>query len=136
MTKTEQASKKKTDEARMGEVHKDYSARARKFKTQKQNNTLTEGCGQSTSDKEYCDGEVIDPSFVKVDQSIPSFGCDRGKLIDHAAPKMGETVVDLGFGPGKDSLHTAELVGSTGKVIGIDFSDEMLELGFYYALII
>ncbi len=128
MTKTEQAIKKKTDEELMEDVHKDYSSRAQKFKTQKKNNTITEGSRQSTSDKECCDGEVTDPSFVNVDQSIPSIGCDRGKLIDHAAPKIGETVVDLGSGPGKDSLHAAEAVGSTGKVIGIDFSDEMLEL--------
>ena len=128
MTKTEQAIRKKTDEARMENVHKDYSSRARKFKMQKQNNTLTDDCGLSTSDNEFCESEVTDLSLIKVDQSIPSIGCDRGKLIDHAAPKMGETVVDLGSGPGKDSLHAAKLVGSTGKIIGIDFSDEMLEL--------
>lgn len=128
MTKATQVTKKKTDEQLMEEVHKDYSSRARKFKKQKENKTKTENSEQSTSNQRSSECEVSNPSFVGVDESIPSIGCDREKLINHAAPKLGETVVDLGSGAGKDSLHAAKLVGSTGKVIGIDFSDDMLAL--------
>jgi ubiquinone/menaquinone biosynthesis C-methylase UbiE len=38
----------------------------------------------------------------------------------------GETVVDLGCGPGTDLGELAAAVGSAGKVIGVDFSEEMV----------
>jgi arsenite methyltransferase len=40
----------------------------------------------------------------------------------------GETVLDLGSGAGADALISARRVGATGKVIGLDMTDEMLEL--------
>jgi SAM-dependent methyltransferase len=41
---------------------------------------------------------------------------------------MGETVLDLGSGGGIDVLLSARRVGPTGKVYGLDMTDEMLEL--------
>ncbi len=38
----------------------------------------------------------------------------------------GETVVDLGSGAGMDSFIAAHQVGPSGRVIGIDMTDEML----------
>ena len=40
----------------------------------------------------------------------------------------GETVLDLGSGAGADVLISARRVGATGKAIGLDMTDEMLEL--------
>jgi arsenite methyltransferase len=40
----------------------------------------------------------------------------------------GETVVDLGSGTGKICFIAAQIVGSKGKVIGVDMTDEMLEV--------
>jgi arsenite methyltransferase len=40
----------------------------------------------------------------------------------------GQTVLDLGSGGGIDVLLSARRVGSTGKVYGLDMTDEMLEL--------
>jgi ubiquinone/menaquinone biosynthesis C-methylase UbiE len=40
----------------------------------------------------------------------------------------GETVLDLGSGAGGDVLISARRVGATGKAIGLDMTDEMLEL--------
>lgn len=42
--------------------------------------------------------------------------------------KPGETVLDLGSGTGKICFIAAQIVGSAGKVIGIDMTDEMLEV--------
>ncbi|ELS00040.1 methyltransferase domain-containing protein [Gloeocapsa sp. PCC 73106] len=44
----------------------------------------------------------------------------------------GETVVDLGSGAGKNCYIIAQKVGSSGKVIGVDFNDKMLELARKY----
>jgi ubiquinone/menaquinone biosynthesis C-methylase UbiE len=40
----------------------------------------------------------------------------------------GETVLDLGSGAGADVLISAGRVGASGKAIGLDMTDEMLEL--------
>ncbi len=40
----------------------------------------------------------------------------------------GETVLDLGSGAGADVLIAARRVGPAGRVIGVDMTDEMLEL--------
>src|SRR3954452_3232667 len=45
-----------------------------------------------------------------------------------ADPRAGETVLDLGSGAGADVLISAGRVGPTGRAIGLDMTDEMLEL--------
>ena len=47
--------------------------------------------------------------------------------LHHASAKDGETVVDLGSGAGIDVFLSANKVGQSGKVVGIDMTDEMLE---------
>lgn len=42
--------------------------------------------------------------------------------------KKGETVIDLGSGAGFDAFIVSRIVENNGKVIGIDLSDDMLEL--------
>jgi SAM-dependent methyltransferase len=53
-------------------------------------------------------------------------GC--GMPTDTAAIKPGETVVDLGSGAGYDVFIAQRLVGATGRVIGIDMTQAMIEL--------
>jgi arsenite methyltransferase len=42
--------------------------------------------------------------------------------------KEGETVLDLGSGTGKICFIAAQVVGPTGRVIGVDMTDEMLQV--------
>jgi arsenite methyltransferase len=42
--------------------------------------------------------------------------------------REGETVVDLGSGTGKICFVAAQIVGPKGKVVGVDMTDEMLEV--------
>ena len=53
------------------------------------------------------------------------------RLVEHQSNLLiyekGETVVDLGSGGGIDVFLSANKVSKTGKVIGIDMTDEMLE---------
>lgn len=42
--------------------------------------------------------------------------------------KSGETVLDLGCGTGKICFIAAQVVGPKGKVIGVDMTDDMLEV--------
>ncbi len=53
-----------------------------------------------------------------------SLGC--GNPIDGANLQPGETVIDLGSGGGIDCFFAAQHVGQSGRVIGIDMTDDML----------
>jgi arsenite methyltransferase len=55
-----------------------------------------------------------------------SLGCGVPTAV--ADLHRGETVLDLGSGAGADVLISARRVGPTGKAIGLDMTDEMLEL--------
>jgi SAM-dependent methyltransferase len=52
-------------------------------------------------------------------------GCGNPTAIDRL--RSGEVVVDLGSGAGMDAFLAARQVGPTGRVIGIDMTDAMLE---------
>lgn len=60
-----------------------------------------------------------------------SLGCGNPTAIAELHP--GETVLDLGSGAGGDVLLSARRVGPTGKAIGLDMTDEMLELARAHA---
>jgi arsenite methyltransferase len=55
-----------------------------------------------------------------------SLGCGVPTAV--ADLHEGETVLDLGSGAGADVLISARRVGTDGKAIGLDMTDEMLEL--------
>lgn len=52
-------------------------------------------------------------------------GCGNPQAI--AALRPGETVLDLGAGGGFDCFLAARRVGSTGRVIGVDMTPDMVE---------
>jgi arsenite methyltransferase len=55
-----------------------------------------------------------------------SLGCGVPTAV--ADLHEGETVLDLGSGAGADVLISAQRVGQSGRAIGLDMTDEMLEL--------
>ncbi len=59
---------------------------------------------------------------------VKDYGCGDPTRYVHA----GETVVDLGSGAGKNCYILAQKVGAEGKIIGVDFNDEMLSLARKY----
>ncbi len=63
-------------------------------------------------------------------RSIPAeanMGLSCGNPVATAHLRPGEVVVDLGSGGGIDVLLAAKKVGPTGRAIGIDMTDEMLD---------
>ncbi len=70
-----------------------------------------------------------DTSAPDVPQGVldASLGCGVPTAV--ADLRTGETVLDLGSGGGADVLISARRVAPTGKAIGLDMTDEMLELG-------
>ena len=59
------------------------------------------------------------------EESVLGLGC--GNPVALASLKEGETVLDLGSGGGIDAFLASKKVGPTGKVIGVDMTDEMLK---------
>ena len=55
------------------------------------------------------------------------FGLGCGLPTEFAQIKEGDTVVDLGSGAGNDCFVARSITGEKGKVIGIDFTDKMIE---------
>lgn len=66
------------------------------------------------------DAEAPEPAVAA------SLGCGVPTAV--ADLHEGETVLDLGSGAGADVLISARRVGASGKVIGLDMTDEMLDL--------
>ena len=97
-----------------------------------------EGNSESCCGPECCSSTEADPqkSSVVVGydgnalESIPKssiLGLGCGAPINYANLKEGDIVVDLGSGAGIDAFLASRQVKERGKVIGIDFTDEMLQ---------
>ncbi|HEX2459195.1 MAG TPA: arsenite methyltransferase [Vicinamibacterales bacterium] len=81
------------------------------------------GCSDPITSNLYSDRETADLPGEAVAVSL---GCGNPTaLIDL---QSGQTVLDLGSGGGIDVLLSAKRVGPTGKVYGLDMTDDMLAL--------
>ena len=81
------------------------------------------GCGDPITSDLYSDAET---SALPADAVSASLGCGNPTAL--VALEPGQTVLDLGSGGGIDVLLSAKRVGPTGKVYGLDMTDEMLAL--------
>jgi SAM-dependent methyltransferase len=70
--------------------------------------------------------EALDTAGLPDTARLASLGCGNPTAV--AALNEGETVLDLGSGGGLDVFLSARRVGPTGRVYGLDMTDEMLEL--------
>src|ERR671924_129047 len=63
-------------------------------------------------------------------ESVPQasvLGAGCGTPVKFANLQKGEIVVDLGSGAGIDVFLSSKWVGASGRIIGIDMTDEMLK---------
>lgn len=85
------------------------------------------GCGCSSDSQQ--DYSIFSASYKTqpgyVEEADLGLGC--GLPTEHAGIKQGDSVLDLGSGAGNDCFVAHALVGETGKVTGLDFTDEMVE---------
>ena len=85
------------------------------------------GAGAQAVEAALCCPVDYDPRFLTV---IPQEVLDRDYGCGDPSTHLleGETVLDLGSGGGKICFIAAQVVGATGRVIGVDMTDEMLDL--------
>ena len=81
------------------------------------------GCSDPITSNLYSDDET---SGLPATAVTASLGCGNPTAL--LALEPGQTVLDLGSGGGIDVLLSAKRVGPTGKVYGLDMTDEMLAL--------
>lgn len=91
-------------------------------------NSLSDGGGTQVFGAVLYGEEAADAPAAAVGASL---GCGVPTAV--ADLHEGETVLDLGSGAGADVLISARRVGPSGKAIGLDMTDEMLELARRYA---
>lgn len=74
-----------------------------------------------------CPAPGYNPDYLKaIPQEVidKDYGCgDPSRYL-----REGETVLDLGSGVGKICFIAAQIVGPRGRVIGVDMTDDMLEV--------
>jgi arsenite methyltransferase len=86
------------------------------------------GCGCGTGAEVF--GESVYAGADTAGATDAAIAASLGCGVPTAVADLheGETVLDLGSGAGADVLISARRVGPAGKVIGLDMTDEMLEL--------
>jgi SAM-dependent methyltransferase len=84
------------------------------------------GCG--------CNSKVIDYTIMQDNYSElngyvkeADMGLECGVPTEYAGIQKGDTVVDLGCGAGNDIFVALPHTGTEGKLIGIDFTQEMID---------
>lgn len=92
-------------------------------------NANASSCCGATSSCSTVDYQVMadDYSDLKGYEADADLGLGCGLPTAFAQIKEGDTVVDLGSGAGNDCFVARSITGATGKVIGIDFTDKMIE---------
>src|SRR6478609_8495271 len=91
--------------------------------------TNESSCCGATSGCSTIDYTVMADDYSNLKGYAPDadLGLGCGLPTEFALIKEGNTVVDLGSGAGNDCFIARSVVGEKGKVIGIDFTEQMIE---------
>lgn len=94
--------------------------------TKQQNETSCCGAGGCCETIDYT---IMADDYSKMEGYVKDadLGLGCGLPTEFALIKAGDTVVDLGSGAGNDCFVARSLAGELGKVIGVDFTEKMIE---------
>lgn len=105
-------------------VQEKYSEIAKQSKEQNQSSCCGSTCGCGNADYTIFSDDYSNQEGYNPDADL-GLGC--GIPTEYARIHAGAHVLDLGSGAGNDVFVARSLVGESGKVVGIDFTNEMLE---------
>ncbi|HEY5122945.1 MAG TPA: arsenite methyltransferase [Ignavibacteria bacterium] len=93
-----------------------------------QSKTVSESSCCGTGSCTGVDYSVFAEDYSKLQGYNPDadLGLGCGLPTEFALIKEGDTVLDLGSGAGNDAFVARAIAGENGKVIGIDFTEEMI----------
>lgn len=113
-----------TDQSLKSLVKEKYSEIAGQSRTQ----NLSSCCGATgcCGDEMY---NIMAEDYTQLDGYVADadLGLGCGIPTAFAQIRKGDTVIDLGSGAGNDAFVARQLTGAEGKVIGIDFTEAMIE---------
>lgn len=96
--------------------------------SQQKEQNLSSCCGATSS----CCGDdvynIMADDYTKLEGYNPDadLGLGCGLPTEFAQIKEGDTVIDLGSGAGNDAFIARRIAGEKGKVLGIDFTEAMI----------
>jgi ubiquinone/menaquinone biosynthesis C-methylase UbiE len=88
---------------------------------------LSSCCGSGVCTDEVYNIMADDYTKLKGYNPDADLGLGCGLPTEFAKIKEGNTVIDLGSGAGNDAFVARAITGEKGKVIGIDFTEKMVE---------
>lgn len=65
--------------------------------------------------------------FMDTSHAQPTAQSYKQAIMEQLALSVGAAILDVGCGTGQDALDLAQAVGPHGRVVGIDYSETMLE---------
>ena len=101
-------------------------ARAREVTTEETGSCCGDECCTDSRSAGVKDLFYAGSETEALPETAVSYGC--GNPIAIAGLRPGEVVLDLGSGAGLDCFLAAQRVGPTGRVFGLDMTDDMLAL--------
>jgi MoaA/NifB/PqqE/SkfB family radical SAM enzyme/ubiquinone/menaquinone biosynthesis C-methylase UbiE len=101
------------------------------FDVEKPRKIVQEFYGQAAEEPQKalcCPTKFNDDEIAHIPRDVIErfYGC--GSPVSDAKPQPGEVYVDLGSGAGIDCFIAAKHVGQNGRVIGVDMTDQMLDV--------
>lgn len=84
-------------------------------------------CGSGSCSEEVYN--IMSDDYTKMEgyNADADLGLGCGLPTEFAQIKEGDTIIDLGSGAGNDCFIARSATGATGRVIGIDFTEAMIE---------
>ncbi len=105
-------------------VKERYGEIADQSKSQNETSCCGSSCGCVTIDEAIM---AEDYSKLKGYAQDADLGLGCGLPTEYAKIRPADTVVDLGSGAGNDAFIARAITGTEGKVIGVDFTERMIE---------
>jgi arsenite methyltransferase len=95
--------------------------------TQEKSSNVVSCCGPVGCTTEICN--IMSDNYENLEGYHPDadLGLGCGLPTEFAKIKTGDIVLDLGSGAGNDAFVARNITGSSGKVIGVDFTETMIQ---------
>lgn len=105
-------------------VKEKYGQVADQSKNQNETSCCGAGCGCSGTD-----AVIMAEDYSKLQGYVADadLGLGCGLPTEFAQIKEGDTVIDLGSGAGNDAFVARSIAGVDGRIIGVDFTEKMIE---------
>ena len=114
-----------TTNEQLQQIVKDkYTEIAAQSKEQNETSCCGSSCGCSTIDAAIMSEDYSKLSGYAADADL-GLGC--GLPTEFAQIQEGDVVIDLGSGAGNDAFVARSITGPSGRVIGVDFTEKMIE---------